>query len=133
LGLMDPETGLFGAFTWQHEKVDGDVLASAEDETDAYYTKLGIRKAFNNLGDTAFYVEYGLYKDQFGALGEFGVTGSEVTRTGMALEQYFGSKLFIYGKYEQLDLDVDGDATVEAIYNDIDELNLFSLGVTYFF
>ena len=133
LGVMDPESGLFGAFTWQHEEVDGDVLESAEDETDAYYTKLGIRKAFNSLGDTAFYVEYGLYKDQFGALGEAGVTGSEVTRTGMALEQYFGSKLFIYGKYEQLDLDVDGDATVEAIYDDIDELNLFSLGVTYFF
>ncbi|WP_461517231.1 porin [Porticoccus sp.] len=133
IGLMDPETGLFGAFTWQHEEANGDVSALAEDETDAYYTKLGIRKAFTPLGDTAFYVEYGQYNDQFGALGQIGVTGSEVTRTGAALEQYFGSKVILYGKYEQLDLDVDGTDDAESIYDDIDELNLVSLGVTYFF
>lgn len=132
-GLMDPETGLFGAVTWQHEEASGDVSEFAEDETDAYYTKLGIRKAFTSLGDTAFYVEYGQYNDQYGALGAQGVTGSEVTRTGAALEQYFGSKVILYGKYEQLDLDVEGSDAVEDVYNDIDKLNLFSLGVTYFF
>ena len=133
LGLMDPETGLFGAFTWQHEKASGDLGVNAEDETDAYYTKIGIRKAWNKLGDTAFYVEYGQYNDQFGGLGALGVTGSEVTRTGAAIEQYFGSKLIVYAKYEQLDLDVDGSTSVEAIYDDIDKLNLLSLGVTYFY
>ena len=133
IGLMDPETGLFGAFTWQHEEANGDVSDLAEDSTDAYYTKLGIRKAFTSLGDTAFYVEYGQYNDQYGNLGQIGVTGSEVTRTGAALEQYFGSKVILYGKYEQLDLDVDGSDDVESIYDDIDELNLVSLGVTYFF
>lgn len=134
LGVMHPETGLFGAFTWQREEADGDVAEENEDETDAYYTKIGVRKAFNKLGDTAFYVEYGLYNDQYGGLGQSaGVTGSEVTRTGVALEQYFGSKFLIYGKYEQLDLEVDAGAAVEQAYDDIDELNLFSLGVTYFF
>ena len=133
IGVMDPESGLFGAFTWQREEANGDVLDSAEDTTDAYYTKLGIRKAFTNIGDTAFYVEYGLYKDQYGGLGEAGVDGSEVTRTGFALEQYFGSKLIIYGKYELLELDVDGTDAIEASYDDIDDLHLFSLGVTYFF
>jgi Gram-negative porin len=133
VGVMDPETGLFGTFTWQHEEADGDVDERNEDETDAYYTKLGIRKAFNKLGDTAFYVEYGQYNDQYGNMGTVGVTGSEVTRTGAAIEQYFGSKVIVYAKYEQLDLDVDGSTSIEAIYDDIDELNLFSLGVTYFF
>jgi len=135
VGIMDPESGLFGAFTWQREEADGDVAEENEDETDAYYTKLGIRKAFNRLGDTAFYVEYGQYNDQYGGLGQSAmVTGSEVTRTGFALEQYFGSKLFVYGKFEQLDLEVDSDdPSVDAAYKDIDELNLFSLGVTYFF
>ena len=134
-GIMDPESGLFGAFTWQREEANGDVDSRNEDETDAYYTKLGIRKAFNKLGDTAFYVEYGQYNDQYGGLGATAmVTGSEVTRTGAALEQYFGSKVVIYGKYEQLDLDVDSDdLAVDAAYSDIDKLNLFSLGVTYFF
>ena len=133
LGVMDPESGLFGAFTWQREEAGGDVDARNEDETDAYYTKIGIRKAFTTIGDTAFYVEYGLYNDQYGNLGTVGVTGSEVTRTGFALEQYFGSKVIVYGKYEQLDMDIDGTASIEEAYNDIDELNLFSLGVTYFF
>jgi hypothetical protein len=132
-GVMDPESGVFGAFTWQREEANGDVLDSAEDTTDAYYTKLGIRKAFSSLGDTAVYLEYGLYKDQFGALGEAGVDGSEVTRTGLGLEQYFGSKLIIYGKYELLELDVDGTDAIEDSYDDIEDLNLFSLGVTYFF
>ena len=134
LGVMDPESGLFGAFTWQREEANGDVAEENEDETDAYYTKLGIRKAFNGLGDTAFYVEYGQYNDQFGGMGQsVGVTGSEVTRTGAALEQYFGSKLIIYGKYELLELDVDGTTEIETAYDDIEDLNLFSLGVTYFF
>ncbi len=136
LGLMDTTTGLFGTFTWQHEEADGDVSDFAEDETDAYYTKLGIRKPFTKLGDTAFYVEYGLYKDQYSALlGEQGVTGSELTRTGMAIEQYFGSKMIVYGKYEQIDLDIDDEtgSAAEDVYDDVDELHLFSLGMTYFF
>jgi hypothetical protein len=41
--------------------------------------------------------------------------------------------MIVYGKYEQLDLDVDGTALVEESYDDIDKLHLFSLGVTYFF
>jgi hypothetical protein len=134
LGMMDTVTGLFGSFTWQHEEAGGDVSDYAEDENDAYYTKLGIRKPFTKLGDTAFYVEYGLYKDQYSAaMGEAGIDGTELTRTGMALEQYFGSKMIIYGKYEQLDIDVDGTPAAENVYDDVDELDLFSLGVTYFF
>jgi hypothetical protein len=87
VGLMDTVTGVFGAFTWQHEKASGDVSDYAEDKTNAYYTKLGIRKRWNKLGDTAFYAEYGQYDDQYSALlGEQGVTGSKLTRTGMALE-----------------------------------------------
>ena len=134
LGLWDTNTGLFGNITYQREEADGDVSDYAEDENDAYYTKLGIRKPFTKLGDTAFYVEYGLYKDQYSAaMGEAGIDGTELTRTGMALEQYFGSKMIIYGKYEQLDIDVDGTPAAENVYDDVDELDLFSLGVTYFF
>ncbi|MAZ71124.1 porin [Porticoccus sp.] len=134
MGLMDTATGLFGSFTWQHEEASGDVSEFAEDENNAYYTKLGIRKRWNKLGDTAFYAEYGQYDDQYSALlGEQGVTGSKLTRTGMALEQYFGSKMIVYMKYEQLDVDVEGTDAVEEIYDDVDELNLFSMGVTYFF
>jgi len=41
--------------------------------------------------------------------------------------------MIIYGKYEQLDIDVDGTPAAENVYDDVDELDLFSLGVTYFF
>ena len=64
------------------------------------------------------------------------MTGSEVERIGVAVDQYFGSSLIIYGKWEQLDLDVDCTAlllaTCVGAYGGADELDSFTLGAVYF-
>jgi len=129
-GLLHTPTGLFGVATYQHEKAD-DLPDNAGDKTNAYYFKFGIRKQFNKVGDTAFYGEYARYDDQYG-LGT-DISGSKFQRWGLVAEQYIGSRLIIYGKWEQYDLDVDGTDAVEAIYNGADKLNLATVGLTFFF
>ena len=128
-GLMDPVTGLFGSVAYQLEDADLEAGgAGLDDSTDAYYIKAGIKKAWNALGDTAIYGEYGSYNDQFGVNGvAAGVTGSEVERIGFSVDQYFGSSLIIYGKYENLEVSTDG------VNLNLDELDLFTLGATVFF
>ncbi len=127
LGLMDPASGIFGSIAYQLEDMDG-VTAGLQDETDAFWTKVGIKKAFNSLGDTAISVNYGLYMDQY---SDTALTGSEVERLGFEVNQYFGSSFIMYGVFEMLDLEVDGDTT--GRYNGADELTTFRLGGTYFF
>ena len=86
---------------------------------------------------------YGQYSDQYGfTQATFGVNGSEVERIGVALDQYFGSSLIIYGKWEQLDLDVDCTALSilnaaagtcgGGAYGGANELDSFTLGAVYF-
>ena len=131
-GLMDPVTGLFGSIAYQNEQADSAVAGSGDD-TDAWWLKVGIKKAFNSLGDTSLAFDYGNYNDQFGNLGVIGVTGSEVERWGVAIDQYFGSKLIIYGKYENLGLNIDGSAAAHAALDGAKDLETFTLGLTYFF
>ncbi len=130
-GLMDPETGLFGVATYQYEEADKAVAGSG-DETDAYYFKFGIRKQFINAGDSAFYGEYASYNDQYGS-GAAGISGSNFERWGLVAEQYIGKQLIIYGKWEQYMLDVDGTPAIEAAYDGVEDLNLVTLGLTFFF
>ena len=69
-------------------------------------------------------------------LAGLGVTGSEVERIGVAIDQYFGSSLIIYGKWEQLDLGVDISVlspVTSAEFAGADELDTFTLGAVYFF
>ena len=127
LGLMDPGTGWFGSIAYQREDLDG-TIAGVQDETDAFWTKVGIKKGFNSLGDTAISVNYGQYIDQY---TDAALTGSEVERIGLEVNQYIGSAFILYGVWEMLDLDVDGDTT--GRYAGADELNTFRLGATYFF
>ena len=139
LGLMDPGTGIFGAFAYQHETAD--VLAARRlatnklsDKTHAWWTKVGVKKAFNSLGDTAISFQYGNYSDQYGlAQAVRGVTGSTVNRMGLAVDQYFGSRLIIYGAWERLGPDVNGSVGARARYGSADDLHIFSTGLTFFF
>ena len=132
LGLMDPVTGLFGTFAYQNEDSEGvGLAANDQDDSDVYWLKVGIKKQFNSLGDTAIAFQYGSYNDQYGAGS--GLTGSEVERIGVSVNQYFGSKLIIYGAWENMDLDVDGPAAATAAYSGADDLDLFTLGLNYFF
>ena len=139
LGLMDPGTGIFGTFAYQHETAD--VLAARRsavyklsDKTNAWWTKVGIKRAFNSLGDTAISFQYGNYNDQYGFMqAGNGVTGSRIKRMGFAVDQYFGSRLIIYGAWERLGLDVEGSAGAKARYGSADDLNIFSAGLTFFF
>lgn len=136
-GLMDPGTGIFGSVAYMHDEADG-AAANTGDELDSYFIKVGVKRAFNSLGDTAISFKYGSYNDGFGA-GDVGMTGTEVERVGVELVQYFGAGFQIYGTWEQLDLDVDcggtvaATATCNANYGGADELDLFALGATYFF
>lgn len=131
-GVIHTNSGVFGVATYQQEEAD-DAIEGSADDTDAYYFKFGVRKKFNDYGDSAFYVEYASYNDQYGLANLDGVTGSELTRFGLAAEQYFGSRFLVYGKYENLSLDVDGTAAAQAIYNSAEDLALIQLGATVFF
>ena len=122
---------------------------SLSDESDAWWLKIGIKKKWFAAGDTSFAFDYGLYEDQYGFNEAVnGVTGSEVERIGFSIDQYFGSSLIIYVKWEQLELDVDqvgglaaaGAGTDAATSGssptgnyDGDELSTFVIGGTYFF
>jgi hypothetical protein len=137
-GLMDPGTGIFGSVAYMNDEADG-AGANTGDEIDSYFIKVGIKRAFNSLGDTAISFKYGSYNDAFGA-GDVGMTGSEVERVGVELVQYFGAGFQIYGTWEQLDLDIDcgetavgAAATCAANYGGAEELDMFALGATYFF
>ncbi len=131
-GLMDPVTGIFGTIAYQNETadVDGGSIPGELDNSDAFWIKVGVKRAFTSIGDTALTFQYGLYMDQFGLDQAIeGVTGSEVQRIGFSVDQYFGSRLIVYAAYENLDLDVDGTTA----YDDADALDLFTLGMTFFF
>ena len=100
--------------------------------------KIGIKKQWFDVGDTSLSFDYGQYEDQYG-INEavLGVNGSEIERIGVAVDQYFGSSLIIYGKWEQLDLDVDCTAALAVscvpAYGGANELDTFTLGAVYFF
>ncbi|MCH8976654.1 MAG: porin [Proteobacteria bacterium] len=138
-GLMDPETGLFGSIAYQSEDADltaTGIASGMDDDTDAWWLKIGIKKQWFSLGDTSIAFDYGQYNDQFGSVeGLAGVTGSEVERLGFSIDQYFGSSLIIYGKYQVLDVDVDCTAATTCVtaYGGADDLDTFSLGAVYFF
>lgn len=130
VGLMDPDTGLFGTLAYQLEQAENAVAGSGDD-TDASHVKFGIKKAFNSYGDSAFYVDYGSYNDQYGTAAN--VTGSELTVLGFGAEQYFGGRFLLYAKYEIISVDVDMTAGVENPYDSAEDLTLLQLGATIFF
>jgi len=131
-GLMHSGSGLFGVVTYQVENADGATTGSGDD-TNAGYLKLGIKKGWSDVGKTAFYVDYGLYNDQYGSGNVDGISGSEVQRTGLAAEQDFGDRMKIYAKWEQLGLDVEGTAAAKALYANAKDLDTITLGGVYFF
>ncbi len=129
-GLSDfGESGLFGSIAYQAEE-SNDAAANSGDATDAWWLKVGVKKPWVAAGDTSFSFNYGIYSDQFGGAAD-SITGSEVERIGVSVDQYFGSNLIIYGIWEQLSLDVEGADT--ALYSGAEDLDLFTLGATYFF
>lgn len=132
LGVLHDDTGLFGIIALQTETADNADVGSGDD-TDAIYIKGGIKRGFNRYGDSAIYGEFGSYNDQFGVANVDGVTGSELLRLGVVVEQHFGSDLIVYGKVEQYSLDISGSAGAQAIYDGADDLVLATIGVTYFF
>jgi len=152
-GLMDPETGLFGSIAYQHEENDiqadaqaavnallgAGVAGTLQDDTDAWWLKVGIKKQWFGLGDTALSFQYGQYEDQYGVIQAVqGVTGSEVERIGVSIDQYLGSSMIIYASWENLDLDVDTTPGSDAgfgsqVYGGVDDIDSFTLGMVYFF
>jgi len=132
LGVLHKGTGLFGVATYQFENADG-ADSGTGDDTDAYYFKAGIQKSWFGFGDTSIYADYGLYNDQYGGGNVDGIDGSEVQHIGVGLVQTLGSRLRIYAKWQQLSLDVNGNATAKAIYDDADDLNMLTTAAVFFF
>jgi hypothetical protein len=142
-GLMDPGTGIFGSIAYQNEdgkKTAANAAAIVGDDTDSWYTKVGIKKGFNSLGDTSIAFIYGSYNDEFGGADTSAtriITGSEVERVGFTVDQYFGSRFILYGAYENLSLDVDCTAATSAAcataYGGAQDLDIFAAGFTFFF
>jgi len=139
-GLMDPESGLFGSIAYQHEEAD---LTSSgksiglQDDTDAFWLKVGIKRDFNSYGPTTLAFQYGQYNDQYGTVeASNGIRDSELERIGVEVNQYFGSRLILYGVWENLSVDVEclsaSDSDCRAI-NGADDLDTFTAGFTYFF
>jgi hypothetical protein len=122
-GFMDNAgSGLFGSVAYQREETD----LTGTDTTDAYWFKAGIKRAFNSLGDTAISGQFGMYNDQFfntsvGGGAAAVVNGSEVTRYGVELVQYFGSAFQAYVVWETLDVEADliagGTADADEVMN----------------
>ncbi len=115
-GFMDNAgSGLFGSIAYQTETSD----AAGDEDTDAFWMKAGIKRAFNSLGDTAISGQFGMYNDQY--RGVAGVNGSEVTRYGVEVVQYFGSAFQAYVVWETLDVEADliagGTADSDEVYN----------------
>ena len=150
LGLMDPGTGLFASIAWQHETATVSSASRAEvnvvarsvgtstpklsDSTQAWWAKAGIKQAFNSLGDTILSVQYGHYNDQYGPVqAAHGVTGSQMRRLGFSIDQYFGSRLLIYGAYQNFSLEVEGSALAKASYGKASDLHIFKFGLAFFF
>ena len=132
LGVLHSGTGLFGVATYQLENADG-ADSGTGDDTDAYYFKFGIQKNWFKFGQTSIYADYAKYNDQYGSGNVDGIDGSEVQHIGVGLVQTIGSRLRIYAKWEQLSLDVDGNATAKAIYDDADDLNMLTTAAVFFF
>ena len=79
-------------------------------------------------------MQYGHYNDQYGPLqAAVGVTGSTMRRMGVSIDQYFGSRLLVYGAYQNYSLEVDGTALAKTSYGRASDLHLFNLGLTFFF
>ena len=151
LGLMDPGTGLFASIAYQYETATVSSAARAQinqaarsiglaatprlsDRTQAWWTKAGVKRAFNRLGDTILSVQYGHYNDQYGPVqAALGVSGSTMRRMGLSIDQYFGSRLLIYGAYQNFSLEVEGSARAKATYGNTSDLHLFNLGLAFFF
>ena len=151
LGLMDPGTGLFASIAWQYETATVSSATRAQvnraarsiglaatprlsDRTQAWWTKAGVKRAFNRLGDTILSVQYGHYNDQYGPVqAALGVSGSTMRRLGLSIDQYFGSRLLIYGAYQNFSLEVEGSARAKTTYGNTSDLHLFNLGLTFFF
>lgn len=135
VGLLDPVTGLFVTGMYQNEDASTAVVG-AQDDSDSYWVKAGIKKQWFAAGDTVIAAQYGSYNDEYGA-ADTRISGSEVERFGFSVIQYFGGSLQIYGSYENLDLDVDCAAATavacNADYGNADELDLFTLGTVFFF
>ncbi|MBL1142398.1 MAG: porin [Proteobacteria bacterium] len=143
-GLMDPGTGIYGWAYYQNEDADMTSAAAAataagQTDSDTYMFKVGIKKAFNSLGDTSISGFYGSYNDMFGAgagsAAASGTTGSEVERVGFSVVQHFGGSFQIYGMYENYDLDVDCTAATACAtaFSTAEDLDVFVLGTVFFF
>lgn len=110
-------TGLFVHGAYGNEDNNETVLANGfvEPNSEHYYVKAGIRKAWLPLGATVVYGDYAVYLDQLGpAALAAGATSSEFERLGGGIAQEIdAAAMTVYVKYQHYQADVDGLADLE--------------------
>ena len=155
-GMYQNEDGSFspGNTTGaQGQNING---AAAGTNTDVYYLKGGIKRAWNPLGSSVLYGEYGRYNDMFGGIagndvcaGSLStmnvcgggatsaiVTGSEVDRWGLgAVQEIDSAAMHIYARWQHLELDVDLQDmdTGNNLSQGFQDWDLFQVGGVIFF
>lgn len=83
-GLMDPGTGIFGSVAYMNDDGDG-APAGVGDDVDSYFIKVGVKRAFNSLGDTAIAFKYGSYNDMYGSANVATAAAASVTTSSATL------------------------------------------------
>lgn len=148
--IMHVPTGIFFNFDYNREFVDtiagvsaGNLVnafnanAKFEDNPDTIYLKAGIKQKWNSLGATSVFADYALYKDRYDPLlFANGVTGSEVERWGVGINQWIdAASMQVYAKYTHLEFEVDAVAgsTASPLANGIEDWNEIAIGAVIFF
>ncbi len=158
--------GLYGMY--QADLVGGTffnaVTAQTQGTQDSHnwYLKPFIKRAWNPLGSTVLFGEYGRYNDQFGALeasdvcagallgasmcgnansaGGVFVTGSEVQRWGLgAVQEIDSAAMHIFARWQHQEVDVDFigvdviGGTQSKVNQGFNDMDIFQVGGIIFF
>lgn len=123
--LIHEDSGLYASVAGGLR--EGTSYIAGDDATaNFYYVQAGISRKLNSLGRTTFYADYGRYNDfSVGNVTEvstsggaswsrWGLTGSEVTRWGVGVEQAIDSAaLLLYGQFHYYEASLSGVTCVE--------------------
>jgi predicted porin len=130
--LQHVASGLFVHAAYGHEDNSDTTIGAAAltpPDSNHWYVKAGIRRAWTPLGATIVYGDYAEYIDQVGpgALA-LGVESSTFRRSGATIAQEIdAASMTIYLKYDHYQAEVSGNALDPAL-TDLEDADFVSLG-----
>lgn len=122
-------TGLFLHGSYGYGENSGTIVNGlTPPDSDQWYVKAGIRKAWTPLGATIVYGDYAAYYDQIGPALLGNVTSSKLERFGGGIAQEIdAAAMTVYLKYQRYEGDVTSVAGFTAL-DDIDSVDFVSMG-----